>query len=102
MNRLTYTTLIIIFGLVVGFMLLLVAGGYIFEGETAMGVALLWYYSLPVVLLLGYLVARASYKWYASQTDVLIQTMSLLGIAFSVAVIPPVIVYFAMWVLLLW
>ena len=102
MKRLTYTTLIIIFGLVVGFILLLLSGGYIFEGEVAMGVGILWYYSLPAFLLLGYLTARASYNWYSTQSVLHTQTASLLGFALVVAVLAPAVTYLAFWVLSLW
>ncbi len=102
MKQLTYTALIIVFALFVGFLLLLVAGGYIFECEAAMGVGILWYYSLPVILILGYLMARFSFSWYVNQNTVAMQTIGLLGSALVVAVIAPVITNFVFWGLSLW
>lgn len=102
MKRLTYTALIIVFALIVGFLLLLVAGGYIFDGEAAMGAGILWYYSLPGVLILGYLIARFSFPWYVNQNAVLIQTIGLLGSALIVAVMAPVITNLVFWGLSLW
>jgi len=102
MKRLTYTALIIVFALIVGFLLLLIAGGYIFEGEAAIGVGFLWYYSLPGVLILGYLIARVSFSWYVNQNAVLMQTVGLLGSAIIVAVLAPAITHFVFWGLSLW
>lgn len=102
MKRITYTSLIIIFGLVVGFILLLVSGGYIIEGEVAMGIGLLWYYSLPAFLLLGYLTARVSYNWYSAQNVLLSQTAGLLGFALAIAILAPAATYLALWALSLW
>ena len=102
MKRLTYTALIIVFALIVGFLLLLIVGGYIFEGEAALGVGILWYYSLPGVLILGYLIARFSFPWYVNQNAVLMQTIWLLGSALTVAVMAPAITHLVFWGLASW
>jgi len=102
MKKGTYIALIIFFSLFVGFLLLLVSGGYIFEGEAAMGVGLLWYYSLPAFLLFGYLAGQASYSWYSNQRVVLIQSVGLLGFSLVVSVLAPAMTYGALYMRSLW
>lgn len=99
MNRAVYTGFLIVAALLVGFLLLLISGGYILEGEAAMGMGILWYYSLPAFLLLGYLVGRSTHGWYSTQSAVYNQLAILLGLAFAVAVLSPLVTYGALYVL---
>ncbi len=97
MGRVLYTVLIIILGLSLGFLLLLVSGGYIFEGEAAMGIGILSWFSLPAVLVIGLLLGRYTYAWYSSLNALATQAAGLLGLAVAVAVLSPTITYTTLW-----
>jgi hypothetical protein len=97
MNRTVHSALLVIAGFAISFICLLLLGGYIFDGEAAMGIGILWAYSIPAYLLLGILLGRLSYGWYSIQSATLVQTTSLLGLALSVAVLGPSVTYLVLW-----
>jgi hypothetical protein len=92
-GRATYTVLVISIGAMIAFLMLLVLGAYIFEGEASISIGLLWYYSLPISLLCGWLIGRYTYAWYGQLNSVLRQASALLVLGLVMAIVSPVLTY---------
>jgi len=98
MRRFLYTTLVVLLSLLIGLLMLLISSGYLFEGEAAMGVAILWYYSLPAFLVIGILVSFATHRWYIRQVSIANQVSGLFVFSLCVAIAAPTLTFAGLWV----
>jgi hypothetical protein len=98
MRRFLYTTLVVVLSFLIGLLMIVILGGYMSEGEAAMGVGILWYYSLPAFLIIGILVSLATHRWYIRQVTVVKQVSGLFVFSLLVAMAAPTLTFAALWV----
>ena len=53
MNRFFWIIVVLLCAFITSFLLVLGLGGIVYSGEEAIGIGMLWYYSLPGLVILG-------------------------------------------------
>ena len=67
MNRFFWIVVVLVCAFLTSFLLVLTLGGIIYSGDEAIGVGMLWYYSLPALIILGVFTGWLSFSWYLKQ-----------------------------------
>jgi hypothetical protein len=98
MNKFFWVIVVLVCAFLSSFLLVLTLGGMIYSGEQAIGVGMLWYYSLPALIILGVLTGWFSFSWYLKQQRLWLMCCGLLMLSFTLAVSAPVITYLVFWV----
>ena len=98
MNRFFWTIGVLAGAFLISFLLILVLGGIVYSGEEAIGVGMLWYYSLPALIVLSALSGWFSYRWYFEQRGLWLKVHGLILQAVVLAVSAPVVTYMVFWV----
>ena len=98
MNRFFWTIGVLAGAFLISFLLILVLGGIVYSGEEAIGVGMLWYYSLPALIVLSVLSGWFSYRWYFEQRGLWLKVHGLILQAVVLAVSAPVVTYMVFWV----
>ena len=89
MRKISYIVAVVICALFLGFAGILVLGSFVLKGEKAIEAGLLWVYSVPVSILIGFLVGSFSFRWYANLDGTYAQGLGLLGVSLVVGAITP-------------
>ena len=98
MNRFFWTIGVLASAFLISFLLILVLGGIVYSGEEAIGVGMLWYYSLPALIVLSGLSGWFSYRRYFEQRGLWLKVHGLILQAVVLAVSAPVVTYMVFWV----
>lgn len=93
MKRLAYIGAILIIESLVAFILLLIAGGYILEGEAAIGAGYTWWYSIPMCLVLSIIIGLLTFNRYCELGTIFGKMIFLSVLATVIVVSAPVITF---------
>ena len=98
MNRFFWALVVLGCAFLTSFLLVLALGGISYSGEEAIGIGMLWYYSLPALIILGLLTGWFSFVWYLKQKSVWIMCCGLVVFSVALAITAPVITYLVFWI----
>ena len=98
MNRFFWALVVSVCAFLTSLLLVLALGGITYSGEEAIGIGMLWYYSLPALLILGLLTGWFSFGWYLKQQRVWVMCRGLVLFSVALAITAPVITYLGFWI----
>ena len=98
MNRFFWIIVVLLCAFITSFLLVLGLGGIVYSGEEAIGIGMLWYYSLPGLVILGVFSGWASYSRYLKYERIVLTFRSLVLQSFALAVAAPILTYLVFWV----
>ena len=79
--------------MLLGFAMLLLALSIVGEGETSMGFGILWWYSIPMVVVLGATIGKLTHRRYCQVRSVIGQFAILAVLAAGTVVLAPIVTF---------
>jgi hypothetical protein len=80
------------------FTLTLLYATFVGQGGEAMGIGMLWYYSLPALIIVSILIALATLNWYQKVTRARSKGVRLFFLSLTVSIASPLLTYLIFWI----